>query len=144
MADNTLALLKFLSSEESTLPSLHGRIPGQVPSSVYFAIVGRYFFLYSAATAKAMSLALLLLSSVLARSALPPGVSVTDVVFKGFYAIISAVVGAVIGANIVALCMDRLLHRALSWFSHEAAPVLLFGPPALAGELSHLAVRFNI
>ena len=143
MADNTLALLKFLSSKESTLPLLHGRIPGQIPSSVYFSIVGKIFFLYSATTAEAMSLILLLMSAVLARITLPLGVGVTDVVFKGFYAIVSAVVGAVVGANLVALCMDQVLHRALSWFSNEAAPLLLFGPPALAGELSHLSGLFK-
>ncbi|KAF8624137.1 hypothetical protein AX17_007200 [Amanita inopinata Kibby_2008] len=65
MAENTLALLQYLSSRDSPLPTLtEGYIP---PSTVFFSHIG-VFIMYSFSTAKVMYSALLLASVMLVRA----------------------------------------------------------------------------
>jgi hypothetical protein len=134
MADNALALLLHLSSPSSPIPSL---IPHhkESPRLVFFAILGRFFFLYSFTTASILSGALLVVSAFLAHLAAKQ--LNAKIFLKGTYAIVSAVVGSVLGANTVAFLMDKVLGRPLSWFSSEVASIFLFAPPAIAGSSSH-------
>jgi len=49
--------------------------------------------------------------------------------------VLVGLVGSIISANVVALVMDKVMGKALSWFSREWLPVVLYGPPAVTGAL---------
>lgn len=70
MGDNTLALLEFLSSPESPLPSLTSGY--SKPTTVFFSFLNTYFFRYSFATANALHVALLAASLALIAYSAPP------------------------------------------------------------------------
>ncbi|EKM50065.1 uncharacterized protein PHACADRAFT_153387 [Phanerochaete carnosa HHB-10118-sp] len=139
MGDNTLALLQFLSSSESPLPSLTAGYAR--PTTVYFQSF-RYFIVYSFDTAKILYSFLFGLSasfSVLTYSPPAPALKqprgfIGDHL-RGSFAVGCAVVGAAVGANVVAFIMAEVLKKPLSWFSDELSCVLLYGPAALAGAL---------
>lgn len=127
MAENSLALLRFLSADASPIPRLeHGFAR---PRTVFFSNLG-LFLVYSFTTAKIMYTTLLAASFYL--------VWTTGVrrVWTAFGAVVSAFVGALIGANGVAFVMSHVLYKAMSWFRAEYFPVFLYGPAAIVGMWS--------
>jgi hypothetical protein len=137
MAENTLALMDFLSSHLSPLPNLaeKGVTP---PTTVYFSYLG-IFLQYSAFRAVLLYSILLLAAVVLTKRtfvkiapALPNGDGLIRTQFRGLSASTLGLFGAVIGANITAAIM-RVSGHSLSWFSHEYLCIALYAPPALAG-----------
>ena len=138
MAENTLALLQYLSSEDSPLPKLTAGY--SKPTTVYFQSFS-YFFVYSFKTAQNLYTALLGLSFLLVRltfvppaPALREGRGMIGDNVRGIVSVISAIVGSVIGVNLVAFLMKAALNKTLSWYSVELSCIALYGPPALAGE----------
>ncbi|EKM81542.1 hypothetical protein AGABI1DRAFT_69822 [Agaricus bisporus var. burnettii JB137-S8] len=131
MGENTLALLRFLSSEESPLPNLtSGYTP---PTTVYLTLAGR-FFMYSFATAKMMYWAFFLASVLFVRlSATKNGEKASVAI--GVMAVTVAFLGTIIVPNMVAFIMNKLLNKGMSWFSSPFAPVVLYGPPSILGVL---------
>jgi len=130
MADNAFALLQFLSSSESPLPTMESPTP---PSTVYFAILGRLFIWWSFDTAKKLYASTFLASIVLALStssrqqlALLPRATV---------GVVGAILGAMAGANFVAFVMAKVLDNGMAWYSREWLCIALYGPPALAGAI---------
>ncbi|KAI0343326.1 hypothetical protein BDW22DRAFT_1394270 [Trametopsis cervina] len=139
MAENTLALLQYLSSDESPLPSLTTGY--SKPSTVYFQVFTK-FFVYSFSTARILYTILFGLSVALVRASFVPpapalkhGRGIISDNLRGTLAVGSAVLGSVAGANIVAFVMRSVLHKPLSWFSVELACLGLYGPAALSGAL---------
>lgn len=134
MAENALALLQFLSSEESPLPNLTaGYTP---PTTVYFTLFGQ-FFMYSFKTAKIMYSALFIASLLFVRwtsSSKTSGERASRT--SGMVAVIAAASGALIVPNIVALVMSKGLNKGMSWFSSPFAPIVLYAPPTLLGALA--------
>jgi hypothetical protein len=137
MAENSLALLKFLSSDESPLPYLvHGATP---PSTVYFSYLG-FFIKYSARAAiwiySSIALGALVLTRLMFTN-LKPALRKDDNLILtqlgGLGASFAALLGALVGANIVAAVM-RCVGHGMSWFSNEFSCLALYAPPALAGE----------
>ncbi|TCD68032.1 hypothetical protein EIP91_011643 [Steccherinum ochraceum] len=131
MAENTLALLQYLSSAESPLPTLTS---GYTKPTTVFFYVFHYFFIYSFSTAKIMYAALLIASVAFVRvsfvqpaPALRKGAGVIAQNLKGLSAHLLGLVGAVLGANAVAFIMSTVLNRSLSWFSVELSCLLLYG-----------------
>ncbi len=140
MAENTLALLQHLSSSESPLPSLTTGYAK--PTTVFFQIFG-FFVIYSFKTAITLYLSLLGFALMFVRSTFaPPAPAVKH--GRGFVAdhavgllaVVGAVVGALISVNLMALFMDKVLNKPLSWFSIEFSCLGLYGPGALAGALT--------
>lgn len=137
MADNTLALLHYLSGPDSPLPSLTTGYTK--PTTVYFQFFSK-FFVYSFQTARVLypflfglSLTVLRISFVPPAPALKQGRGVVGDTLQGVIAVVSAVVGAAIGANVVAFVMAQVLKKPLSWFSSELSCLALYGPAALTG-----------
>ncbi|KDR80962.1 hypothetical protein GALMADRAFT_1358006, partial [Galerina marginata CBS 339.88] len=128
MAENTLALLRHLSSSESPISSLTEGYTR--PTTVYFAHVGRTFFMYSFATAKAMYTVLLLASVGL------KGNGFWREQGKGAVAVFAGVLGTLAVPNVVAAVMRHVLNKGMSWFKSPLAPLGLFGPAALLGRTS--------
>ncbi|KAI9572020.1 hypothetical protein HD554DRAFT_2016273 [Boletus coccyginus] len=126
MADNSLALLRFLSSDASPIPRLERGFAR--PRTVFFSNLG-FFLMYSFTTAKVMYVMLFGASLYL--------VWTTGVkrLWTAFGAVVSAFVGALIGANGVAFVMTNVLHKGMSWFRAEYFPVILYGPAAIVGVL---------
>ena len=138
MAENTLALLLHLTSSDSPLPEL-ASAGYSSPRTVFFEYFGK-FLVYSFDTAKLMYCTTAVLALIVARltfvdpaPALKKGTSFVSELVRGIVAVSSAFIGAVIGVNVVALIMDKVLGRSLSWFSSVFACILLYGPAALAG-----------
>lgn len=124
MAENVLALLRFLSSDASPIPRLeHGFAR---PRTVFYSNLG-LFLVYSFTTAKVMYMTLFGASLYLVWTA---GIKQ---VWTALGAVVFAFVGALIGANGVAFIMTSVLRKGMSWFSAEYFPVLLYGPAATVG-----------
>lgn len=127
MAENSLALLRFLSSDASPIGRLkHGFAR---PRTVFFTNLG-LFVVYSFTTAKIMYVTLFGASLYLVLAA---GI---ERVWTALMAVVFSFVGALLGANGVAFIMSKVLHKGMSWFSAEYFPVLLYGPPAIVGTRS--------
>ncbi|KAI0705019.1 hypothetical protein C8T65DRAFT_653452 [Cerioporus squamosus] len=141
MAENTLALLLHLTSSESPLPEL-AAAGYSSPQTVFFDYFGT-LLVYSYSTAKLLYSASAILALIVARltyndpaPALKKGISFTSESVKSMVAVVAAFIGAAVGVNLVALLMDKVLGRPLSWFSFEFACILLYGPAALAGGVA--------
>ncbi|KZT25302.1 hypothetical protein NEOLEDRAFT_1178422 [Neolentinus lepideus HHB14362 ss-1] len=131
MAENTLALLLYLSSPASPLPSL---ATGYVkPRTVFFSHLGA-FFLYSYSTARVLY-ATLFVSSLLLAFQIKGGFRGVGQLAKGVGAVVGGFLGALMGANAVAVMMQRVLGKGMSWFAWEPACLGLYGPAALTGAL---------
>jgi hypothetical protein len=137
MAEQVLALVKYLTSTDSPLATMKDRNNAD-KSAVYFSLLGRIFIMYSSSTANAIAIALLTSATLLAI-ALVPNLTF-DSFLRGSYAVISAAIAGIISANFVAFFMTGALNKPLSWFSNELAPILLYAPPALAGKLCRAAL----
>ncbi|KAH7891014.1 hypothetical protein F5I97DRAFT_2052216 [Phlebopus sp. FC_14] len=126
MADNSLALLRFLSSEQSPI----GRLANGFvrPRTVFFSYLG-FFVTYSFGTAKALYSTLFAASLILTWS--------TGVrrVWTSLGALGAALVGALVGANGVAFVMSNVLGKGMSWFKAEYYPIILYAPAAVVGAL---------
>ncbi|KAH8993018.1 hypothetical protein EDB92DRAFT_1986255 [Lactarius akahatsu] len=143
MAENALAMLQYLSSDASPLPSLTTGYSR--PATVFFTQFGR-FFQFQFATARLMYGTLFALSLTLARFAYQkraPGSSSTGFLteqWKGARALLFALCGALIGANGLAAMMHRALGRNMSWFASEHSALLLYGPATFGGILASQVV----
>ena len=140
MADNTLALLKYLTSPESPLPSLDTGYTK--PETVFFSIFG-FFFRYSFQTARITyfvffitSLGFVKLTYVDPAPALKRGRAMWQEQLRGIAAVVAAPIGALLGANTVAYIMTKGFDKGMSWFSVELSCLALYLPPALAGALA--------
>lgn len=133
MAENTLALLRFLSSDESPLPNLTAGYTR--PTTVYFTLFGK-FYMYSFKTARIMYLSLFTASILFVRLSSSSKVNGARASWtRGLGAIMAAVFGSIIAPNVVALVMSKGLNKGMSWFSNPFAPIVLYGPPTLLGAL---------
>ncbi|KAF9644527.1 hypothetical protein BDM02DRAFT_3121775 [Thelephora ganbajun] len=140
MADNTLALLRYLTSPESPLPSLDTGYTK--PQTVFFSFFG-LFFRYSFQTARITyfvffiaSLGFVKLTYIDPAPALKKGRTMWQEQLRGMAAVIAAPIGALFGANTVAYIMTKILNKGMSWFSVELSCLVLYLPPALAGALA--------
>ncbi|KAK7686297.1 hypothetical protein QCA50_010521 [Cerrena zonata] len=140
MAENTLALLKYLASEESPLPSLTEGYTK--PTTVFYSIFGR-FWVYSFHTAKLLYTALFVASCIVVKvtfvapaPALRQGGGFVSETIRGLAALGLGLLGAIVGANVVAFAMSSVLNKGLSWFSVEFSCLALFGPAAIGGALA--------
>ncbi|KAH8813685.1 hypothetical protein DL96DRAFT_501140 [Flagelloscypha sp. PMI_526] len=158
MAENTLALLSYLSSSSSPLPNLsrnltavqegeiHGAAARLRPKTVFFSYLG-LFWTYSFTAAKFIYLLLALTSygivktrfqplplrrAPTAKNAPPPEpFNLTN----GIVAVIGGLVGAVIGPLLVAGGMFYM-GKEMSWFKDTlTGPLILYAPPAGFGAL---------
>lgn len=137
MAENTLALLKYLASEVSPLPTLTAGYTK--PTTVFYSVFGR-FWIYSFHTAKILYSALFAASCLVVRitfvaptPALRQGRGFISETIRGFIALGLGFLGAIIGANAVAFAMTFIFNKGLSWFSIEFSCIALFGPAAIGG-----------
>lgn len=137
MAENALALLRYLASPESPLPTLTAGYTK--PTTVYFRAF-HHFWVYSFATAKILYTLLLAASLVLVKvtfvhpaPALRKGGGLISQNLKGVGAHLLGLLGAIVGANAVAWIMDSVLNKSMSWFSVELSCLLLYGPAAITG-----------
>ncbi|KAA1470020.1 hypothetical protein DENSPDRAFT_774128 [Dentipellis sp. KUC8613] len=145
-AENVMAILEYLTSDESPLPELDYGY--SKPSTVFFSHLGR-FFLYSYTTAQVLY-ALLVYSSVVfvtltwpaAPPALKKGSSSNKVVRffieqpRGIVAVLAGFLGAITSANLLAAVMHYGLGKNMSWFSSEVSSLALYGPAGLAGAFA--------
>jgi uncharacterized membrane protein YeaQ/YmgE (transglycosylase-associated protein family) len=139
MAENTLALLLYLSSSASPLPNLGTYTP---PTTVFFALAGRFFFSYSFQTANRLYAAMLLAS--LALTAFTTEYKQLGVYPRAMLGVIGAFVGAILSSNAAAFLMARVFGKGMSWFSHEWLCVVLYAPPAVVGKFSDSPVPVKL
>ena len=144
MAENTLAILRYLSSDASPLPSMTAGYTR--PATVFFSDFGR-FIQYQFSTARLMYGTLFSLSLSLgwlvhrermpvshsASQSLATAGSFLKAQWNGVRALLVAFGGALVCANGLAAVMHRILGRNMSWFASEQSTLLLYGPAALTG-----------
>ncbi|KIO27275.1 hypothetical protein M407DRAFT_73396 [Tulasnella calospora MUT 4182] len=134
-AENVMAIVKHLTSPlgaTQVLPSLARQVTP--PTSIYFSVVGKYFFLYSVQTAWKVLLVVLLASMSLFAGTTSPDLRRT--IWKATGGVLGSLVGAALGAGVTASIMAKILEAGMSWFSKETSCFVLYGPPALAGALA--------
>ena len=133
MADNTLALLHYFTGNSSPLSSLTSS--NHTPRVVYFSLLGTYFIKYSFSAASAMYTTLLVavLAFIWETSRVTSNINFLKLQLRGQFSLLGGLVGALAGVNIVAYFMSMVLGKNLSWFSREWLPLVLYGPPAMAG-----------
>jgi hypothetical protein len=137
MAENTFALIKYLTSPASPLPGLASGYAS--PRTIFFAYLG-LFFVYSFRTAEVLYSLLFIASCVLIKTA--GGTTTKKTMVKAMFAVTVGALGALIGANAVAFVMQRILGRGMSWFKGEFEPLLLYGPAAMCGTCFYSSVGF--
>ncbi|KAF5379478.1 hypothetical protein D9615_006633 [Tricholomella constricta] len=137
MAENTLALLRYLSAAGSPIPTLTTYTR---PTTVFFSYLG-HFFIYSFTTAKVIYTALLAASIALVvatfQAPAPNGKrhGVWAEQARGMLAVVAGIVGCLFVPNVVAFIMSRVLGKAMSWFASEYSAIVLYAPAALLGTL---------
>jgi len=138
MAENALALIRYLSSSDSPIAKLTEGYSR--PTTVFYAHVGPTFFMYSFSTAKIIYTALLIASFALVRltfvdpaPALKSGHGFWREQGKGVVAVTAGIGGTLLLPNVVAVVMRSVLNKGMSWFKSPLAPVGLYGPAALLG-----------
>ncbi|KAG6852571.1 hypothetical protein C0991_010900 [Blastosporella zonata] len=127
MAENTLALLRYLSAEGSPIPTLTTYTR---PTTVFFAYLG-YFFVYSFTTAKIIYTALFASSIVLVATTHKSSTGL----WRGAVAVLAGVAGTVMVPNVVAFFLSYVLGKGMSWFAYEYSAIVLYAPAALLGAL---------
>ena len=139
MAENTLAILQYLSSDASPLPSLtSGYSP---PTTVIFTQFGQ-FFQYQFETARFIYGTLFTLSLTLIRytyrmrAPRPSPVGFLAEQWAGMRPLLLAFVAALICANGLAATIHRVLGRNMGWFASEHSALILYGPATFGGSSS--------
>jgi len=133
MAENTLALLQFLSSDQSPLPTLTAGYAR--PSTVYYTLFGK-FYMYSFRTARIMYLALFAVSLTFVRISSSSRTHRERASWiRGLVAVMASTFGTIIVPNLVALVMSKGMNKGMSWFSSPFSPIALYAPPTLLGAL---------
>jgi len=137
MGENTMALLKHLTSSAADLTHIK-----PASNTVFFSgLGGMIFIMYSKTTALRVYTSL----SVAAMTMVTRNVKSQhySIYLFGFLAAIGSLLGFLIGSNVVAFIISIVLEKPLSWYRCESFPILLFGPPSLAGGLAvqHLFSR---
>ncbi|KDE09627.1 hypothetical protein MVLG_00034 [Microbotryum lychnidis-dioicae p1A1 Lamole] len=133
MGENTLALLEYLTSNETALGNspTAKKLPKMksAADTIFFSSMGgKFFIMYSRAQATAIyavlaTLAFIVVSDRLVRQR------------KRLYVLTTAGVGlsllaAILGSNLAAAATSIVMGKTMIWFSNESFAVCLFGPPA--------------
>jgi len=135
MGENVLALLEYLSSQDSPIPRLKSYTR---PQTTYVSFGGRYFLMWSSKTAERMYNGLLIVSAFTLYGLAPSGLGLRIHLVAAF-GVFGGLFGAIVAANVAALVMTRVLNMGMSWFAVEWYALVLYGVPALTGaSFSHL------
>ncbi|ETS62307.1 hypothetical protein PaG_03384 [Moesziomyces aphidis] len=137
--ENTLAIIEHLCLKNGSAELLRNIEPHQSRHTlpIYFSIAGRYFVMLQNKAFKSIVMGLsafinFQLSSTVRTEA---NIGALNLTILSAVAAIVSMIGAALGANLVAVIMTRVLGKGMSWYSHEFFPMLLYGPPAIAGVL---------
>ncbi|GAA5912605.1 hypothetical protein JCM8208_004787 [Rhodotorula glutinis] len=135
--ENLIPLLEYLTSAETTMGNSHESTPilPHAPTShtIFFsALGGKVFVVYSRATATLVYGIIAALVAVIATDRVD-WTTHKKAYLLGIVGVLGGLVSAIIGANSVAFITSVVLSKPMSWFSNEAYPLFLFGPPALLG-----------
>lgn len=139
MGDNTIALLEYLTSPETSMgnsPEPTPNLPSAPTSHTIFfsAFGGKVFVVYSRATATFAYGILAALTAVV----------VSDRVdwskdgrahLLAIVGVLGSMVASIASANAVAFLTSAVFDKSMSWFRQETFPLMLFGPPALLGAV---------
>ncbi|KAG9125520.1 hypothetical protein FRC07_007284 [Ceratobasidium sp. 392] len=123
MGENTLALLKHLSSKDSPLPTLQTYTP---PTIAYFSLLSRFFFMYTFSTARRLYAAALVLSL--------PLVYPSRLHFQYLIGVPLSLISGALTVNLVALAMKHS-GNGMTWYAGEQRCLVLYTPAALIGML---------
>ncbi|PWN45424.1 hypothetical protein IE81DRAFT_320179 [Ceraceosorus guamensis] len=135
--ENVLAIVQHLTTDPKSKLANVKQFPKRMPP-IYFTIAGKYFIHISNKAWKGLSMAMsafanfFLSSTVRAEKHFGSLQTTTLAIF----AVVLSLFASLISANLVALIMTQVLNKGMSWFSHELYPVVLYGPPAVAGSLA--------
>lgn len=123
-----MALLLHLTSSASPLPDLREYTP---PQTTYFAVLGKYFFMWKFTTSTRMYNTFFAISLFLAATF--PARRCIRIYGASLLGIFGGLIGAVVLVNIVAVFMTRVLGKGMSWFAIESSALALYGGPAIVG-----------
>ncbi|KAN0062740.1 hypothetical protein ACQY0O_004935 [Thecaphora frezii] len=137
--ENVLAIVEHLClnpAAEALLPNIRPQPRQSLP--VYFTVAGRKFILVSNKAIKSivMGISAIVNFQMSAVTSADKHLGALKLTMLSVGGAVASLVAAIVGANAVALLMVHVLGKGMSWFSHEFAAVLLYGPPAMASILA--------
>ncbi|GAA5932298.1 hypothetical protein JCM1841_005187 [Sporobolomyces salmonicolor] len=139
MGESALALLEYLTSPETSMgnsPHPTPNLPRTPTSALVFfsAMGGNIFAVYTRAQATLFYGILAALAAVVVSDRVDWERN-KKVYLLGTVGVVGSVVSALVGANLGAFVTSTIMGKAMSWFRHEALPIVVYGPPALLGVI---------
>lgn len=158
MGENTLALLNYLTSSETTMgnsPTAKSLPKISTSAVVYFSgLGGKLFLVYTRAEATLYYSILVAIVAIVVSDRVDW--SRKALYLAGTMGIGASLIAALVGANLAAAITGVVMDKTLTWyvlplasvveiftlmlitsrrFRHEALPILIYGPPAAIGGL---------
>lgn len=117
MGENTLALLEYLTSNETAMGnSMHAEALPAMPTSamIYFSGLGGHLFIvYSRAQARVIYGALASIAVIVVSNRVDW--SRRGVYIAGVFGVLGSLVGALLGANLAAFITGVVMNKTLTW-----------------------------
>ncbi|MCO5565485.1 hypothetical protein L7F22_019158 [Adiantum nelumboides] len=136
--ENVLAIVNHLVTSPRSNLAINKPFPRSAPP-IYFSIASRFFILIPAEKFRTVIMGISALSNYLLTSMgrADKHQGALKYALLSLFFTVTSLLSALIFSNAVALIMIHLVGKPLSWFAKEWYPIVLFGPPALAGILSN-------
>ncbi|GAA5994045.1 hypothetical protein JCM5350_000059 [Sporobolomyces pararoseus] len=137
MGESLLSLLKYFTSNETSLgnsPEPTPNLPHTPVSALIFfsALGGNLFVVYTRNQATVLYTLLAGLVSLVLYDRVD-WKHRKRVYLLSAVGVLGSVLSGVIGANLGAVFTSLIMKRSMSWFRHEALPLIVYGPPTLLG-----------
>ncbi|ORY69282.1 hypothetical protein BCR35DRAFT_319080 [Leucosporidium creatinivorum] len=133
MGENTLALLEYLTSADTTMGNspIAEKLPlAKTKDVVYFSgLGGKLFLVYTRKQATMIYGAMASVATIIVADRVDW--SRKSVYFAGAIGVGGSFLAAIVGANAAAAVASLVMGKTMTWFKNEAFPILLFAPPAL-------------
>ena len=128
MAENTIALLNYLTSNETTLGKSGKPLPlaGTSDTIFFSALGGHIFVMYSRLQATALYTTLSALSAIVVTNRVDW--SRKGVYLAGLAGVMASFLGALVAANLCAFLTGVVMNKSLTW----CVPPSAFNPPLAA------------
>ncbi|GAA5957518.1 hypothetical protein JCM3765_001166 [Sporobolomyces pararoseus] len=137
MGETTLSLLEYFTSNETSLGNSVEPTPNlphsPVSALIFFsALGGNLFVVYTRNQATILYTFLAGLVSLVLYDRVD-WKHRKRVYLSSAVGVLLSVISGVVGANLGAVFTSLIMKRSMSWFRHEALPLIVYGPPTLLG-----------
>ncbi|GAA5923073.1 uncharacterized protein JCM15063_003520 [Sporobolomyces koalae] len=137
MGESTLALLEYFTSPATSLGNSPLPTPilpkTSVSALIFFSALGGHIFVVYTRNQATILYTLLAGAVSLVLYDRVDWAQRRKAYILSSLGVLGSVLSGVIGANLAAAFTSLVMGRAMSWFRHEALPLVVYGPPTLLG-----------